>query len=373
MKHNALIIYFFLVFLWPIEATPSHTFNSIFSFGDSYTDTGNLNVLAKKLAFPVYTDKLPYGETFFHHPSNRCSDGRLIVDFLAEEFGLPFLQPYLSQNGSFRQGANFAVAGATALEPSFFKQHNITTLAMPLNTSLDFQLQWFQNLKPSLCQTTKGCRDYFGRSLFIVGEIGGNDYINMYVSRLSMTQLKSYASTIVQTIARTIKKLLDQGARTVVVPGNIPMGCIPLLLTIFKSQEQNSSYDHNTGCIKRFNVLSRYHNSLLIEAIQEFRVKYPHAKIIYANYYKPYLNLVRFPERYGFTSKPLVVCCGKGGEYNCNLTELCGMPHVSTCQNPSTRVNWDGIHLTEAAYRYISASWLKGPYADPPILGAHTK
>ena len=70
------------MFLWAIEATPSHTFNSIFSFGDSYTDTGNLNILAQKLAFPVYTDKLPYGETFFHHPSNRGSDGRLIVDFL---------------------------------------------------------------------------------------------------------------------------------------------------------------------------------------------------------------------------------------------------------------------------------------------------
>ena len=55
------------------------------------------------------------------------------------------------------------------------------------------------------CRCFADCRDYFGGSLFIVGEIGGNDYINMYVSRLSMTQVKSYASTIVQTIARTIK------------------------------------------------------------------------------------------------------------------------------------------------------------------------
>ncbi|XP_078174258.1 GDSL esterase/lipase At1g28600-like isoform X3 [Carex rostrata] len=372
MKHKALIIFSFLLFLWPIETTPSHTFNSIFSFGDSYTDTGNLNVLAKKLAFPVYTDKLPYGETFFHHPSNRCSDGRLIVDFLAEEFGLPLLRPYLAQNGTFRQGANFAVAGATTLEPVFFKQHNITTIAIPLNTSLNFQFQWFEKLKPSLCRTTKECRDYFGKSLFVVGEIGGNDYINMYVNRLSMTQVRSFASTIVQTIASTIKKLLDQGARTVVVPGNIPMGCMPMLLITFKSHKHISSYDHKTGCIKRFNILSRYHNSLLFEEIKEFRVKYPHATIIYADYYKPVLNFVRYPERYGFT-KPLVACCGKGGEYNYNSTELCGMPQVSACRNPSTHVNWDGVHLTEAAYRYVSTGWLKGPYADPPILGAQTK
>jgi GDSL-like Lipase/Acylhydrolase len=73
----------------------------------------------------------------------------------------------------------------------------------------------------------------------------------------------------------------------------------------------------------------------------------------------------------GFASKPLAACCGKGGEYNINITESCGSPHVIACQKPSTSINWDGVHLTEAANRYISNSWLKGPYADPPILHAH--
>jgi hypothetical protein len=82
MEHTALFILSLLLFLWPIESTVSHTFDSIFSFGDSYTDTGNFNVLATMLRVKVNTDKLPYGETYFHRPSHRCSDGRLIVDFL---------------------------------------------------------------------------------------------------------------------------------------------------------------------------------------------------------------------------------------------------------------------------------------------------
>jgi hypothetical protein len=82
MEHTALIILSLLLFLLPTESTPSHTFDSIFSFGDSYTDTGNLNVLAKMLRVTVNTDKLPYGVTYFHRPSLRSSDGRLIVDFL---------------------------------------------------------------------------------------------------------------------------------------------------------------------------------------------------------------------------------------------------------------------------------------------------
>ncbi|RWV98903.1 hypothetical protein GW17_00038225 [Ensete ventricosum] len=35
---------------------------------------------------------------------------------------------------------------------------------------------------------------------------------------------------------------------------------------------------------------------------------------------------------------------------------------------PDTYVSWDGIHLTEAAYRLIPGGWLNGPYANPPIV-----
>ncbi|KAJ4765763.1 GDSL esterase/lipase [Rhynchospora pubera] len=369
MKRTVHIILSFLFFLWPIQPTPSHAFDSIFSFGDSYTDTGNINVLAKKNSLSLFSDNLPYGMTFFQRPSKRFCDGRLIVDFLAEEFGLPFLKPYLDKNESFRQGANFAVAGATTLDKAFFKQHNITVFEDPLSNSLPSQLQWFEELKPSLCQTVNECTYYFGRSLFIVGQIEGNDYIVMFSSLLSVEQMMSYTSTIIQTIAGTIKELIDQGARTVVVPGNIPMGCLPSLLTILKNDDY-STYDNTTGCLRKYNELSRYHNSLLLEAIKELRIKYPLAKIIYADFYKPVINFIRFPQRYGFTSIPLFVCCGIGGEYNWNQPNLCGTLHVTACQNPSTHVNWDGQRLTEASYHYVANSWLKGPYADPPILDA---
>ncbi|KAJ4818181.1 GDSL esterase/lipase [Rhynchospora pubera] len=373
MNPATLIILSLLLVLWPIQPTPSHAFDSIFSFGDSYIDTGNINLLGKKFSGSPYSDNSPYGQTFFHRPSGRYSDGRLIVDFLAEEFGLPYLKPYLGKKGSFRQGANFAVDGATALDPTFFKQHNLTVTSSSLSTTISSQLQWFKELKPSLCQTTKDCRDYFGRSLFIVGLIEERDYFEMQSSDLNM--MMSCAPTIVRIIGGTIKELLDQGARTVVVPGIIPMGCLPAILTDFKFHGDNSSFDLKTGCVETYNKLSRYHNSLLLKAVKELRVKYPHAKIIFADIYKPVMNFVRFPQRYGFTSRPLIVCCGKGGEYNWLPFAMCGSPHVhvTACQNPSTYLNWDGLRLTETAYRYITKSWLRGPYADPPILDARTK
>ena len=64
----------------------------------------------------------------------------------------------------------------------------------------------------------------------------------------------------------------------------------------------------------------------------------------------------------------LVVCCGAGGRYNYNATAACGVPGATACADPSSALNWDGIHLTDKAYADIAAAWLRGPYAKPTIL-----
>jgi lysophospholipase L1-like esterase len=43
------------------------------------------------------------------------------------------------------------------------------------------------------------------------------------------------------------------------------------------------------------------------------------------------------------------------------------MSGASACADPGNYLIWDGIHLTEAAYRSIADGWLKGPYCNPPI------
>lgn len=51
---------------------------AIFNFGDSNSDTGGISA-----AFFPKTD--PFGETFFHRPAGRASDGRLIIDFIGKK------------------------------------------------------------------------------------------------------------------------------------------------------------------------------------------------------------------------------------------------------------------------------------------------
>lgn len=50
-------------------------FPAIYNFGDSNSDTGGNSAA-------LYPSGPPSGETFFHEPAGRGSDGRLIIDFI---------------------------------------------------------------------------------------------------------------------------------------------------------------------------------------------------------------------------------------------------------------------------------------------------
>lgn len=95
-----------------------------------------------------------------------------------------------------------------------------------------------------------------------------------------------------------MQAVIQEGAKYVVVPGQLPTGCIPIILTLYASPNK-TDYDARTGCLKRFNALAHYHNSALFEAVSRLRYKYPAAKIIYADYYEPVIAFLEKPARFG--------------------------------------------------------------------------
>ena len=70
-----------------------------------------------------------------------------------------------------------------------------------------------------------------------------------------------------------------------------------------------------------------------------------------------------------------MVCCGYGGEYNYGNDAGCGSTitvngsqiFVGSCERPSFRVNWDGIHYTEAANKFVFDQISSGAFSDPPL------
>ncbi|KAK3039936.1 hypothetical protein RJ639_027771 [Escallonia herrerae] len=276
-------------------------FTSIISFGDSLADTGNLvhlfdqsNIPLPNFAFP------PYGETYFGSPTGRSSDGRIIIDFIAQYFGLPLVPPYIggknASTRSFLKGVNFAVAGATALDVAFFEERGVHTVFT--NVSLGVQLGLFKELLPSLCQTSSDCKELLQSSLILLGEIGGNDYNNPFFARESIEEIQSYVSPVINAIASAIDELIKLGARTLMVPGNLPIGCSASYLTLFKSSS-TEEYDSETGCLIRLNKFAEYHNKLLQIKLNQIQQLNPHITIIYADYYHAAMEFYRSPKEFG--------------------------------------------------------------------------
>ncbi|XP_047050617.1 acetylajmalan esterase-like [Lolium rigidum] len=342
------------------SAAPACSVDAIYSFGDSIADTGNL-LREGPVGFFSSIGSFPYGQTY-EKPTGRCSDGLLIIDYLAMALDLPLINPYLDKTADFSSGVNFAVAGATALDRTYLLQNAI--IMPPGNMPLSSQLDWFKAHLNATCPSQEDCAKKLGGALFLVGEIGGNDYNYAFFQKRSIEAVKAYVPQVVKSIMDFTKEVIELGATQIIIPGNFPIGCSPSYLSLFSVA---GSADHDErGCLTSYNSFAAYHNEQLKVAIDNLRKANADISIIYADYYGAFLHLLDHASVLGFNEGSLLkACCGSGGEYNFNMDLMCGGLGSSTCTDPARHVSWDGIHLTQQAYRAMALSLLMEGFAQP--------
>ncbi|CAO2046316.1 unnamed protein product [Urochloa humidicola] len=352
---------------------------AIYNFGDSLSDTGNLLREGDATGVLQHTTSLPYGSAI-GGATGRCSDGYLMIDYLAKDLGLPLLSPYLDKGADIVHGVNFAVAGATALDAAALASKGVSV--PHTNTSLAVQLQQFKDFMSANTRSPQEIRDKLARSLVMVGEIGGNDYNyafaankpaaggarNLYnFGRVATAVVEAVALVpdVVRSVTDAAREVLDMGATRVVIPGNFPLGCVPSYMSA-AGETDPAAYDAN-GCLAALNLFSQMHNVLLQQGIRELRRDYPGATIAYADYFYAYVRMLRDAGKTGFDEAAVTkACCGAGGgAYNVDMDRMCGAPGASVCERPDERISWDGVHLTQRAYRVMTDLLYHKGFASP--------
>uniref|UniRef100_A0A0D9XSG6 Esterase n=1 Tax=Leersia perrieri TaxID=77586 RepID=A0A0D9XSG6_9ORYZ len=334
--------------------------SAIYSFGDSIADTGNLLQEGAVGTF-ASIGSYPYGQTL-RRPTGRCSDGLLIIDYFAMALNLSLVSPYLEKGASFESGVNFAVAGATALDRTYLLQSGI--MMPPASVPLSSQLDWFRSHLNSTCSSQQDCEKKLSGALFLVGEIGGNDYNYAFFQGRSIEAMKAYVPQVVRSIMDVAKEVIELGATKIIIPGNFPIGCSPSYLSLFSTAISGDFDDR--GCLKSYNSFAMYHNDQLQAAIDDLRKVNSDISIIYADYYGAFMHLLQKAYLLGFEESLLFkACCGAGGKYNFDMNLMCGAVGTSACPDPASHVSWDGIHLTQQAYKAMALSLIMEGFAQP--------
>ncbi|XP_027336941.1 GDSL esterase/lipase At4g01130-like [Abrus precatorius] len=342
-------------------------FKAIFNFGDSNSDTGGFHA-----AFPA--QPRPYGMTYFKKPAGRASDGRLIVDFLAQALGLPYLSPYLQSIGSdYTNGANFASSASTVLQPttSFFVSGlSPFSLAIQLRQMEQFKAQVDESHQKGTMISSDGSSgtkipspDIFGKAIYTF-YIGQNDFTSKIAATGSIDGVRHNLPQIVLQIDAAIKELYVQGGRTFMVFNLGPVGCYPGYLV--ELPHANSDFDE-FGCMISYNNAVHDYNKLLKETLSQTRKSLIDASLVYVDTNSALLELFHHPTYYGLKYGSRACCGHGGGDYNFDPKILCGNMVASACDDPENYVSWDGIHFTEAANKLVAMAIINGSLFDPPF------
>uniref|UniRef100_A0A7N0U7L3 Alpha-L-fucosidase n=1 Tax=Kalanchoe fedtschenkoi TaxID=63787 RepID=A0A7N0U7L3_KALFE len=351
-----------------VTAEPECKFPAIFNFGDSNSDTGGFSAAFGQAGPPA-------GQTYFRHPAGRYSDGRLVIDFIAESLGLPHLSAYLDAVGSnFSHGANFATAGSTIREVNqTLKQSGFSPFS--LNTQ-DVQFRDFKRRSPMLrdgvFKTLLPKAEDFSQALYTF-DIGQNDLTYGYFDNKTTDEVRDAIPDILDKFTAAVKNIYSVGGRYFWIHNTGPVGCLPYIMDRLLIRAPDVD---RVGCATPFNRVAQQFNLKLKEAVVQLRKDLPEAAITYVDVYTAKYTLISHARKYGFEN-PLRACCGHGGKYNYNMKVGCGGTKMingnqvviaPSCKNPSAAINWDGVHYTEAANKWIFAAVSKGgAYADPPI------
>ncbi|KAF9615223.1 hypothetical protein IFM89_022485 [Coptis chinensis] len=268
--------------------------SAFFIFGDSSVDPGNnnyINTIPENRA-----NYEPYGQNgFFQEPTGRFSDGRVVVDYIAEYANLPIIPPFLLPSAEFTHGANFASGGAGILSE--------TNRGVVID--LKTQLKNFEEVQKTLRENLgdEKTNELISEAVYFFS-IGSNDYMGGYLGNPVMQQNylpEEYVGMVIGNLTNAIQVLYEKGG---------------------------------------FRVSS------------SMKYLMYHYKVMYIMIHGYILLLIGFKDGVN-------ACCGTGpfgGIFSCGGTKA--VVEYQVCENADGHVWWDSFHPTEKIHKeFAKALW----------------
>ncbi len=347
---------------------PRCDYAGLYNFGDSNSDTGGISAAFVPIG-------APNGVSYFGKPAGRLSDGRLLIDFIAEHIGLPPLGAYLDTiNTDYRHGANFATGGSTIRRPNeTIFQTGISPFSFDIQTIQFTQfkartIELYQQAKQITADRSQLQRpEGFSNALFTI-DVGQND-LSVGFRTLSEQQLRAALPDIINEFAASVTHLYQQGAKSFWIHNTGPIGCLPVQSLFLRNPKPG--FLDKYGCIKSQNDMAIEFNRQLKDRVIKLRSELSHAALTYVDVYTAKYRLISSTRSQGFHD-PLKICCGRhennihvwcGQRANVNGTEVFG----DACPIPTAYISWDGVHYSQAANHWVANLILNGSLSDPPI------
>ncbi|KAJ7960314.1 GDSL esterase/lipase [Quillaja saponaria] len=325
-------------FLMLVSVTQSKV-PAIIVFGDSSVDTGNNN----RISTVLKSNFRPYGRDFTGGvPSGRFSNGRLPPDFISHGFGLkPTIPAYLDPLYSikdFATGVCFASAG-TGYDNATSAVLNV----IPLWKELEYYKEYQNKLRGYLGE--EKANEILSEALYLLS-LGTNDFLDNYYllpGRRSQITVQQFEDFLIELAEDFIRKLYGLGGRKISITGLIPIGCLPL--------ERTTNIREQRGCVKEYNnVAMEFNKKLEGNLVGKLNRELPSLKIVSANAYNIYNQIIRGPSLYGFEVVEKA-CCATG---TVEIGYLCNQQSPFTCPDASKYVFWDAFHPTDKTNHIVT-------------------